>query len=84
MKFNAVYISFINSTGISHDLGVVSNCKYTGLSASFEKLKMIPGDTNLEKKKQSTNQWGINREIEYGSLIIILRSCANYNQLNGN
>lgn len=57
MKFNAVYISFINSIGISHDLGVVSNCKYTGLSASFEKLKMILGDTNLEKKTKYQSMW---------------------------
>lgn len=52
MKFNVVYILFINLIGILYDLGVVLNWKYIGLLVLFEKLKMIFGDINLEKKNK--------------------------------
>lgn len=45
---------------------------------------MILGDTNLEKNNKVPINGEKNREIEYGNLVNILRSCANYNQLNGN
>lgn len=83
MKFNTVYISFINLIGISHHLGVVK-LQTQCLSASVEKLKMILGDTNLEKNNKVPINGEKTREIEYGNLVNILRSCANYNQLNGN
>lgn len=52
LKFNVVYILFINLIGILYDLGVVLNWKYIGLLVLFEKLKMIFGDINLEKKNK--------------------------------